>query len=291
MKKKRNDLRREITKLLMIATGILSAALGLKGFLIPNEFIDGGATGITLLISSLTDWPISILLIVINIPFIWLGYRRVDRIFALKTLVAIFILAAILHLVSFPHVTNDKVLTAVFGGFFLGLGIGLAMRGGCVIDGTELLAVYINPRSFLSIGQIILLINIIIFGVAAFFISVQSALYSILTYLAASQTINYIIQGFDEYTAVTIISPQSDLIKNVIMRHLHRGVTVYKGERGFGKTNIENKDIDILFTIITRLDVQRLVSRVQQIDPTAFIITNSVSEVRGGLVKRQPLEH
>jgi uncharacterized membrane-anchored protein YitT (DUF2179 family) len=291
MKKKRNDLRREIAKLLMIATGILSAALGLKGFLIPNEFIDGGATGITLLISSLTDWPISILLIVINIPFIWLGYKRVDKIFALKTLVAIFILAAILHLVSFPHVTNDKVLTAVFGGFFLGLGIGLAMRGGCVIDGTELLAVYINPRSFLSIGQIILVINIVIFAVAAFFISVQSALYSILTYLAASQTINYIIQGFDEYTAVTIISPKSDLIKNVIMRHLHRGVTVYKGERGFGKTNIENKDIDILFTIITRLDVQRLVSRVQQIDPTAFIITNSVSEVRGGLVKRQPLEH
>lgn len=291
MKKKRSDLRREIAKLVMIATGIMSAALGLKGFLIPNEFIDGGATGITLLISSLTDWPISILLIVINIPFIWLGYRRVDRIFALKTLVAIFILAAILHLVNFPHVTNDKVLTAVFGGFFLGLGIGLAMRGGCVIDGTELLAVYINPRSFLSIGQIILVINIIIFGIAAFFISVQSALYSILTYLAASQTINYIIQGFDEYTAVTIISPKSDLIKNVIMRHLHRGVTVYKGERGFGKTNIENKDIDILFTIITRLDVQRLVSRVQQIDPTAFIITNSVSEVRGGLVKRQPLEH
>jgi uncharacterized membrane-anchored protein YitT (DUF2179 family) len=291
MKRRRVQFRKEIVKLVMIATGILSAALGLKGFLIPNDFIDGGATGITLLISSLTDWPISILLIVINIPFIWLGYKRVDKIFALKTLVAIFILAAILHLVSFPHVTNDKVLTAVFGGFFLGLGIGLAMRGGCVIDGTELLAVYINPRSFLSIGQIILLINIVIFGVAAFFISVESALYSILTYLAASQTINYIIQGFDEYTAVTIISPKSDLIKNVIMRNLHRGVTVYKGERGFGKTNFENKDIDILFTIITRMDVQRLVSRVQQIDPTAFIITNSVSEVRGGLVKRQPLEH
>jgi uncharacterized membrane-anchored protein YitT (DUF2179 family) len=291
MKRRRVQFRKEVAKLVMIATGILSAALGLKGFLIPNDFIDGGATGITLLISSLTDWPISILLIVINIPFIWLGYKRVDKIFALKTLVAILVLAAILHLVSFPHVTNDKVLTAVFGGFFLGLGIGLAMRGGCVIDGTELLAVYINPRSFLSIGQIILVINIIIFGVAAFFISVQSALYSILTYLAASQTINYIVQGFDEYTAVTIISPKSDLIKNVIMRNLHRGVTVYKGERGFGKTNFENKDIDILFTIITRMDVQRLVSRVQQIDPTAFIITNSVSEVRGGLVKRQPLEH
>ncbi len=291
MKRKRSNPRKEFAKLVLIAAGILSAAFGLKGFLIPNGFIDGGATGITLLISSITGFPVSVLLVIINIPFIWLGYKRVDRIFALKTLVAILVLAAVLFFTSLPLITHDKVLIAVFGGFFLGLGIGLAMRGGCVIDGTELLAVYINPRSFLSIGQIILVINIMIFGVAAFFISLESALYSILTYLSASQTINYIVQGFDEYTAVTIISPKSDLIKNVIMRQLHRGVTVYKGERGFGKTDIDHKDIDILFTVITRLDVQRLVTRVKQIDPTAFIITNSVSEVRGGLVKKQPLEH
>lgn len=291
MKSKRINWRKEIQRLILIIAGIASAAFGLEGFLIPNDFIDGGATGITLLISSLTDWPVSALLIVINIPFIYLGYKRVDKIFALKTLVAISVLACVLFFVKFPLVTNDKLLTAVFGGFFLGMGIGLAMRGGCVIDGTELLAVYINPRSFLSIGQIILVINVVIFCIAAFFLGIQSALYSILTYLAASQTINYIVQGFDEYTAVTIISPKSDLIKNVIMRHLHRGVTVYKGERGFGKTQFDNKDIDILFTVITRLDVQRLVSRVKEIDPAAFIITNSVSEVRGGLVKRQAFEH
>jgi uncharacterized membrane-anchored protein YitT (DUF2179 family) len=165
------------------------------------------------------------------------------------------------------------------------------MRGGCVIDGTELLAVYINPKSFLSVGQIILVINIVIFGVAAFFLGIQSALYSILTYLAASQTINYIIQGFDEYTAVTIISPKSELIKNVIIRQLHRGVTVYKGERGFGKNVIEDKNIDILYVVITRLDVSRLVSTVQQADPNAFIITHSVSEVKGGLIKRHVLSH
>jgi uncharacterized membrane-anchored protein YitT (DUF2179 family) len=291
MKNKRINRRKETIRLIMIAAGIASAAFGLKGFLIPNEFIDGGVTGISLLISSLTGWPISALLIIINIPFIWLGYKRIDKLFAIKTFVAILILSLVLYVVKFPLVTNDKLLTAVFGGFFLGTGIGLAMRGGCVIDGTELLAVYINPRSFLSIGQIILVINVVIFSIAAFFLGMESALYSILTYLSASQTINYIIQGFDEYTAVTIVSPKSELIKNVIMRHLHRGVTVYKGERGFGKTQIENKDIDILFTIITRLDVQRLVTRVQQIDPSAFIITNSVSEVRGGLVKRKAFEH
>ena len=283
--------RREAERIVMIVAGIMCAAFGLKGFLIPNHFIDGGVTGISLLISSITGWPVSILLFIINIPFIWLGYKRVDKVFAIKTFVAIIVLALVIYFVDFPDVTHDKLLIAVFGGFFLGMGIGLAMRGGCVIDGTELLAVYINPHSFLSIGQIILVINIVIFGIAAFFLGIESALYSILTYLAASQTINYIVQGFDEFTAVTIISPKSDLIKNVIMRHLHRGVTVYKGERGFGKTAFEDKDIDILFTVITRLDVQRLVTRVQQIDPNAFITTHSVSEVRGGLVKRLNIGH
>jgi len=273
MKKRRLKFRKETTNVLLIITGIFSAAFGLKGFLIPNHFIDGGVTGISLLISSITGWPISALIIIINLPFIWLGYKRINKLYAIKTLAAIFILSVVLYFINFPHVTNDKLLTAVFGGFFLGAGIGLAMRGGCVIDGTELLAVYINPKSFLSVGQIILVINIVIFGVAAFFLGIQSALYSILTYLAASQTINYIIQGFDEYTAVTIISPKSELIKNVIIRQLHRGVTVYKGERGFGKNVIEDKNIDILYVVITRLDVSRLVSTVQQADPNAFIIT------------------
>lgn len=283
--------RIEITRIIMIAVGIASAAFGLKGFLIPNEFIDGGVTGISLLISSLTGWPISVLILVINIPFIWLGYKRVDKLFAFKTTIAIVLLSIVLYLVNFPMVTHDKLLTAVFGGFFLGTGIGLAMRGGSVIDGTELLAVYINPRSPLSIGQIILVINIFIFGIAAFFLGIESALYSILTYLAATQTINYIVQGFDEFTSVTIVSPKSELIKHVIMRHLHRGVTIYKGERGFGKTEIAEKQVDIIVTVITRLEVQRLVARVQQIDPTAFIVTNSVSEVKGGLIKRRALDH
>jgi uncharacterized membrane-anchored protein YitT (DUF2179 family) len=291
MKKRKTYLRKELMHIMLIIAGIFCSAFGLKGFLIPNEFIDGGVTGISLLISNLTSWPISILIVIINIPFIWLGYKRINKLFAIKTSIAILILAGVLYFISFPHVTNDKLLTAVFGGFLVGTGIGLAMRGGCVIDGTELLAVYINPRSFLSVGQIVLVINIVIFGVAAFFLGIEPALYSILTYLAASQTITYIIQGFDEYTAVTIISPKSELIKNVIIRQLHQGVTVYKGERGFGRNAIEEKDIDIVYTVITRLEVPRLVSSVQKVDPNAFIITNSVSEVRGGLIKRKAFGH
>ena len=291
MKRTKLNPRKEVTNVLLIMAGIFSAAFGLKGFLIPNHFIDGGVTGISLLISSTTGLPISVLIIVINLPFIWLGFKRIDKLYAIKTLAAIFLLSIVLYVFKFPHVTDDKLLTAVFGGFFLGTGIGLAMRGGCVIDGTELLAVYINPKSFLSVGQIILVINIVIFGVAAFILGIQSALYSILTYLSASQMINYIIQGFDEYTAVTIISPKSELIKNVIIRQLHRGVTVYKGERGYGRNVIEDKDIDILYVVITRLDVSRLVNTVQQVDPNAFIITHSVSEVKGGLIKRHVLSH
>jgi len=291
MKRTKINLPKEITNVLLIITGIFSAAFGLKGFLIPNHFIDGGVTGISLLISSTTGTPISVLIIVINLPFIWLGFKRINKLYAIKTLAAILLLSIVLYLFKFPHVTDDKLLTAVFGGFLLGTGIGLAMRGGCVIDGTELLAVYINPKSFLSVGQIILVINIMIFGVAAFFLGIQSALYSILTYLSASQMINYIVQGFDEYTAVTIISPKSELIKNVIIRQLRRGVTVYKGERGFGRNVIEDKDIDILYVVITRLDVSRLVNTVQQVDPNAFIITHSVSEVKGGLIKRHVLSH
>ncbi|MFD2864364.1 YitT family protein [Mucilaginibacter antarcticus] len=283
--------RIEISRIVMIVAGIASASFGLESFLIPNDFIDGGVTGISLLISSLTNWPISVLIVIINAPFIWLGYKKVDKLFAIKTLVAIAVLAIILATVHFPLVTKDKLLTAVFGGFFLGSGIGLAMRGGAVIDGTELLAVYINPRLPISIGQIILIINIGIFGVAAFFLGIEASLYSILTYLAATQMINYIVQGIDEFTQVTIISSKSELIKNVIMRHLHRGVTIYKGERGFGKSQIEDKNIDIIVTVITLLEVQRLVARVQQIDPTAFIVTNTVTGVRGGLVKRQALDH
>lgn len=291
MKKGRVTAKKEIVNSLLILAGIFSAAFGLKAFLIPNEFIDGGVTGISLLISSITNWPISLLIVIINIPFIILGYRRVNKLYAIKTMTAIFILSIVLYFINFPEVTHDKLLTAVFGGFFLGTGIGLAMRGGCVIDGTELLAVYINPKSFLSVGQIVLVINIIIFCVAAFFLGIQPALYSILTYLAASQMINYIIQGFDEYTAITIISPKSHLIKNVIIRQLRKGVTVYKGERGFGKNLIDDKNIDILYLVITRLEVSQITSTVQQIDPDAFIITHSVSEVRGGLVKRHVLAH
>ncbi|WP_423148051.1 YitT family protein [Rubrolithibacter danxiaensis] len=273
----------------LILTGVLLASFGLKGFLVPNGFIDGGITGVSLLMNNITHTPVSIWLIIFNVPFIILGSKHIGRVFAITTLIAILLLALVIFFVDFPVITNDKLLIAIFGGFFLGAGIGMAMRGGCVLDGTEILAVYINRRSVLTIGDIILIINVLIFLFAAYFLSLESALYSTLTYLSASKTIDFIIQGIEEYTGVTIISPKSNEIREAIISKLGRGVTIYKGERGFGSTGHRNNDINIIFTVVTRLEVAKLKQEVELIDRKAFMFMNVISETRGGIIKRRPL--
>lgn len=273
----------------LIVLGILLAAFGLKSFLIPNGFIDGGITGISLLLNHVTHLPISFWLVVMNIPFILMGAKQIGKAFALTTLLVICALAAILLVYDFPVITDDKLLISIFGGFFLGAGIGLAMRGGCVLDGTEILALYINRKSPLSIGDIILIINVLIFLAAAYILSVESALYSILTYLSASKTVDFIVQGIEEYTGVTIISSKSDEIREMIINKLGRGVTIYKGERGFGSTGHRNNDIDIVFTVITRLEISKLKHEVELIDRKAFMVMNVITETKGGIIKRRPL--
>jgi uncharacterized membrane-anchored protein YitT (DUF2179 family) len=282
-------LKLDLSKLGLIVLGVLLASFGLKSFLIPNHFIDGGVTGISLLANQLSGIPVSLWLIIFNLPFIFLGTRQISKGFAVKTLGAILLLAIIIYLFTFPVITNDKLLIAIFGGFFLGSGIGLAIRGGCVLDGTEIMAVYINRRSILSIGDIILLINVFIFICAAFVLSIETALYSILTYLSASKTIDFIIQGVEEYTGVTIISSKSQEIKQAITKSLGRGVTVYKGERGYGSNVYNTKEIDIIFTVVTRLEVPRLKEEVGQIDRKAFMFMNVVTDTKGGMIKRRPL--
>jgi len=216
-----------------ILLGIISAAFGLKGFLLPNSFIDGGVTGISLIISESTKLPLSILLVIINLPFIIMAYSTISKQFALRSIVAIFLLAIVVHFVPFPIITNDKLLIAVFGGFFLGMGIGLAIRGGSVIDGTEVLAVYISRKTALTIGDIILIFNILIFGIAAYVFSMEIALYAILTYLAASKTVDFIVSGIEEYVGVTIISDKNEDIRLAIIENMGRGCTIYSGKRGF----------------------------------------------------------
>jgi len=285
----RFDSLRGVKDFILIALGILSATLGLKGFLLPNQFIDGGVTGISLLITRLTGWPLSLLIILINLPFIFLGFNQVSRVFALKTSVAIGGLAICLLLIEFPILTKDHLLIAVFGGFFLGGGIGLSIRGGCVIDGTEVLALYLSRKASLTIGDVILIINIVIFSFAAVLLGLEVALYSILTYLAASKTVDFIIHGIEEYTGVTVISEHSEEIRKAITEKLGRGVTIYRGKRGFGNRVDRNLDIDIVFTVVTRLELPKLKNEIERIDPFAFLIQNSIDDTKGGMIKKRPL--
>lgn len=246
--------------------------------------------GISLLTESQTAIPLSILIVAINLPFLLLGYRQISKTFSIKSIIAISALAVVVAVVPYPIITSDKVLVAVFGGFFLGAGIGLSIRGGSVIDGTEVLAIFLSKKISLTVGDLILLFNIIIFSVAAYLLSVEVALYSILTYLSASKTVDFILEGIEEYTGVTIISNHSQQIMQMIEKKMGRGLTVYSGRKGYGRSGLSNQNIDIIFTVITRLEINRLTSEVNRLDPRAFIVMQSIKDTRGGMVKKIKLK-
>lgn len=283
-------VKRHFKDMLLIIVGIFAASFGFKGFLLTNHFIDGGATGISLLISAITKTPLYILIICVNIPFIILAYKVMGKQFAIKTCLAIAGLALCLATVNFPNITNDNLLVALFGGFFLGTGIGLAVRGGAVIDGTEVLAIFLSRKLGSTIGDIIIVINIFIFSAAAYFLSMEIALYSMITYLSASRTLDFIVEGIDEYIGVTIVSSHSEEIRDMIIHTMGRGVTVYNGKRGYGKRG-ETKEVDIIYTVITRLELNKLNTEIKKITPDAFVVMNSVRDTKGGMIKKRPLNH
>lgn len=269
----------------LILLGVLSAGFGLKGFLLPNMFIDGGVMGISLTIAELTEIPLSILIVVINLPFIVMGFSTISRQFAVKSIVAILLLAVSVHFIPFPLITNDKLLIAIFGGFFIGLGIGLAIRGGSVIDGTEVLAIFLNKKTSLTIGDVILIFNVLIFSVAAYVFSIEISLYAMLTYLAASKTVDFVVSGIEEYVGVTIISNDSDKIRLAIIKKLGRGCTVYYGKRGHSMV-----DTDIIYTLVTRLELTKLHTEIDKIDKDAFVVMHSIKDAKGGMIKKRPLK-
>ncbi|MBS9462405.1 YitT family protein [Flagellimonas sp. 389] len=271
-----------------IITGIFSAAFGLESFLLPNRFIDGGATGISLLVTEVTNLPLWALIILVNIPFLVLGYRVLGRQFTIKAILAILGLAMVLVFIQFPEVTQDKLLVAVFGGFFLGAGIGLSIRGGSVLDGTEVLAIFLSKKMGAKIGDVIILINIVIFLAAAYLLSIEAALYSMLTYLAASKTLDFVLEGIEEYTGVTIISPKSEEIRVMVTEKLGRGLTIYKASGGYGKKG-EHNQYDVIYTVITRLEIRKLNIELNRIDPNAFVVMNSINDTKGGMVKKRIL--
>jgi uncharacterized membrane-anchored protein YitT (DUF2179 family) len=281
----RFGVRREIVNTLLIIAGIMSAGMGLKGFLLSSNFIDGGVTGVSMLLAKLTPLSLALWLPVVNAPFIVVGYKQMGAAFALRSALAIAGLAAVLATVHFPDITPDLLLTAVFGGFFIGAGIGLAVRGGAVLDGTEIAALLISKKSsLLKVGDVILIFNIVLFLVAMRVLGVEPALYSILTYVTAARTLDFVIYGLEQYTAITIVSGQSAAIRERITGELERGVTVYKGYGG-----LSGHEQQILFCVVTRLEIGKVKAIVRSVDENAFVVSHALADVEGGVVKRPAL--
>ncbi len=284
------ELSHTIKDSVFIIIGVFSAGFGLKGFLLPNQFIDGGATGISLLLENITKIDLSYLLILVNIPFIFLASKTFNLKFAIRSILAISLLAIVVHYVDYPIITEDKLLIAVFGGFFLGLGIGMSMRGGSVIDGTEVLAIFLSRKLSLTIGDVLLIINIIIFSFGAYILSVETALYAILTYLAAAKTVDFVVDGVEEYVGVTIISNHHETIRIMLIEKLRRACTIYAGKGGYG-TQGKSYDKDIIYTIVTRLELAKLQTEIDKIDKNAFVVMGTVKDLKGGMIKRKPMKN
>ena len=282
-------LRVRIKEAIFLILGVISASIGLKGLLLPNQFLDGGAMGVSLLTQFLTGINLSLLILLVNAPFIIIGARQISVAFAVKSSLAILALAALVHFIELPVITEDKLLIAVFGGFFLGTGIGLSIRGGAVIDGTEVLALSISRRTSFTVGDLIAIFNVVLFSISALVLGLEIAMYSILTYIVASRTVDFIINGIEEYIGVMIVSPESAQIKDQIMHEMGRGVTSFRSDGGFGKKGQSLPDRDVLFCVVTRLEVSKLVLEVEKIDPTAFVIQYPIRDTKGGMIKKRPL--
>ena len=285
-----NHPNSELKNALFIIAGVFSAAFGLESFLLSSHFIDGGVTGVSMLLATGFKLPLSLLILVINLPFIALGYKQLGRRFALRSGLGIGGLALVLAFVPFPDVTHDLLLTAVFGGVFIGAGIGLAMRGGAVLDGTEIAALLVSRYAvLLKVSDLILILNVVIFGVAVLVLGTEPALYSMLTYFAAARVLEFVLNGIEQYTGVTIVSEHSDAIRKVITEKLGRGVTMYQGKSGYGTRGEQGMERDIVFTVVTRLELPGLRTAVQEIDPKAFIVQYRIDDAQGGIIKKRAL--
>lgn len=273
---------------LFMLLGILCISFALKSLLIPNKFFDGGVTGIALLLYKKYHINIALIFVALNIPFLLLGGKLIGKSFAIKSIISVIILGLCLLFIPFPEVSHDKLIVSVFGGFFIGLGVGFGMKSGIALDGIEVLAVYTGKKVGFSMSEIILGINILIFLIAGIFFGLEAAFYSMLTYFVASKTIDYVVEGFEEFTGVTIISSKSEEVKAFLVLQMGKGITVYKGERGFMKDSFEvSTETDIVYTVVTRLEVRKLKNAIHEIDEKAFIFSSSIKETAGGILKKK----
>lgn len=277
-----------VRSLFFTVLGVLCAVISIKGFMIPNHFLDGGITGISILIHEVYHIDVSIPLILLNLPFIYIGYKHIGKDFAISALVAMIFLAVFLNTIPVPAITHDSFLTAAFGGFFIGLGIGFVIRGGGVLDGLEVIADHASKKYGFTTSEIIIAINTTIFIIIAFQLGLEKAMYSIITYFTAIKVSDYVVDGFEEYTALTIISPESEKVKSLIVNDFKKAISVYKGERGYLPGSFEIKhDCDIILTVVTRLEIHKIKQAIYKTDPKAFLYIQSIKEVNGGQLSKK----
>ena len=277
-----------IKSLLFKIIGVIFAVVAIKGFMIPNHFLDGGITGISILIHEFYHIEVSIPLVLLNLPFIYIGYKKIGKSFAVNSLLSVILLGIVMHFMPVPIVTKDHFLTAVFGGVFVGLGIGFVIRGGGVIDGLEVIAEYSNKQFGLTTSEIIMAINTTIFLIIAFYLGLEKAMYSIVTFFTALKVSDYVVDGFEKLISLTVISPNPDLVKNIIVNDFKKAITVYKGERGNlpGSFNVTH-DCDIIVTVVTRLEVHKIKKAITESDPLAFTYVQNIGEITGGIVSKK----
>jgi len=280
------SISQPLFKMLMMTLGVVFGAFGVESFLVPNHFVDGGMTGIAMLIADILTIELSALIVLLNTPFLILAWYQIGKEFAVKCILLNIGLVLMLIFVQFPVITEDKLLAAVFGGFFLGAGLGLTLRGGGVLDGADIMAIILSRKMSASIGDANLALNIVIFLFAGLFLGIEVAMYSILTYLAASKTVDYFIYGFDEYKGVWIISHKSDEIRDMMCTKLNRAVTVFHAQRG-----LTYRAQDVLFCVATRVEVLKIKQIIRIIDQRAFITVNPVSSVSGGIVRKRVMDN
>jgi uncharacterized membrane-anchored protein YitT (DUF2179 family) len=275
-----------LKNMFQIILGVAMAVFAMKGFMIPNQFMDGGVIGISILLHEISHINISIFILVFNFGFIYMGYKRIGKTFAVQTTLAVILLAIGLLVSDIPPVTTDRLLIAIFGGILMGTGVGLVIRSGGVIDGSEVIAVFTKRRTGFSNSEIIMLFNTFIFAGAAFHFGLETALYSLITYFATTRATDYVVDGIEQYTSIHVISAQYELVKNFIVNELGKGITVYKGERGYLPGSFDVKqDCEIIVTVVTRLEINQIQGSISKIDPKAFMYIQNVKEADGGILK------
>lgn len=266
--------------------GVVLITLALKGFMIPNKFLDGGIIGISILVHEITKWPFGVLVLVLNIPFLFIGKRMLGKTFAFQSLLTFVLIAVSMTFLDVDPVTSDPLLIALFGGCLIGVGMGLCIRSGSTADGVEILALVTIKKIGLNIAEVIFAMNTLLFLAAAWSFGISTALYSIVTYFSAVKSLDYISNGFEQFTSLHIISSKSELIKSLIVQKFGKGITVIKGERGYLPDNFEVKlDCDIIVTVVTRLELLRIKEEIKKLDPDAFMFIQYIKEASGGILR------